>query len=370
MSSPLLLFDSIACPAPPTQGIKYAGSKLKLLPEILRLIRKTGAQKVLDGFSGSTRVSQALASEGYNVICNDKAVWSQILATCFLLGGSKEKFRDLISHLNAVKPTCGWFTENYGGDPSDPLAKKPFQIHNTMKLDGIREEIDSLSLSAIERSVSIASLMLALDQVDSTLGHFASYLRGWSPRSYQNLVLKVPDIIATQGRHEVTRRDILDLTPEIEADLAYFDPPYGSNNEKMPPSRIRYEAYYHFWTSVCLNDKPTLFGKVGRRVDSSDSVTASIFEDFRKDDLGHFVAVKAIDTLLKSSKTKWILLSYSTGGRATFEELIRVIDGIGSLEEIVKIDHRRHVMSSMKWTGEWLRDSVEPNQELLFLIER
>ena len=55
------LFDDLVLDAPPTEGIKYAGSKLRLLPHILQLVKKAGAKTVLDGFSGTTRVSQALA---------------------------------------------------------------------------------------------------------------------------------------------------------------------------------------------------------------------------------------------------------------------------------------------------------------------
>ena len=51
--------------APETEGIKYAGSKLKLLRYILTLARKVNAHTVFDGFSGSTRVSQAFAKRGY-----------------------------------------------------------------------------------------------------------------------------------------------------------------------------------------------------------------------------------------------------------------------------------------------------------------
>ena len=102
--------------------------------------------------------------------------------------------------------------------------------------------------------------MLALDQVDSTLGHFASYLRQWSPRSYKELTLTVANLLGSTGENAVFRRDILDLAPEVSVDLAYYDPPHGSNNEKMPSSQVRYAAYYHFWTSVCLFDWPDLFG--------------------------------------------------------------------------------------------------------------
>ncbi|MGB4805131.1 MAG: DNA adenine methylase, partial [Anaerolineae bacterium] len=55
------LFDDLVLDAPPTEGIKYAGSKLKLIPQILQLIKKVNAKTVWDGFSGTTRVSQALA---------------------------------------------------------------------------------------------------------------------------------------------------------------------------------------------------------------------------------------------------------------------------------------------------------------------
>jgi hypothetical protein len=57
--SPLSSPEDIALDAPPTEGIKYAGSKLKLLPHILRLAKKVNPRSIFDGFSGTTRVSQA-----------------------------------------------------------------------------------------------------------------------------------------------------------------------------------------------------------------------------------------------------------------------------------------------------------------------
>jgi len=61
-------------------------------------------------------------------------------------------------------------------------------------------------------------------------------------------------------------------------DLAYFDPPYGSNNEKDAPSRVRYASYYHVWTTICLNDSPSL-RKASRRKDTSDPVAATPLDD-------------------------------------------------------------------------------------------
>lgn len=373
----LALFDEIVVDAPTTEGIKYAGSKQKLLPHILSLVRKVKPRSVIDGFSGSTRVSQALSQSGYTVISNDLSVWSETFATCYLLNEHpRSHYKPLIEHLNHLPPEDGWFTENYGGDPNDGSSighdglKKPWQRHNTRRLDAIRNEIDRLGLSSVENAVLLTSLIYALDEVDSTLGHFASYLNDWSPRSYKNMSLKIPSLLSRNAPHQVHRKDIFDLLPHIEADLAYFDPPYGSNNEKMPPSRVRYAAYYHLWTTVCLNDKPDIFGKAKRRSDTSDIIAASVFEEFRRDENGQLIAVNAIRKALKEVNAKHVLLSYSSGGRATAEELNCVIAENGRLIEVAEIDYRKNVMAGMRWTNEWVRDAELPNREFLFLVEK
>lgn len=362
---------------PKTEGIKYAGSKRKLLPQILYLVGKVKPKTVLDGFAGTTRVSQALAHSGYSVIANDVSSWSEVFATCYLLNKfPRSHYLPVIEYLNNLPPEDGWFTENYGGDPNEGCSvagdglKKPWQQHNTRRLDAIRNEIDRLDLSNAERAVVLTSLIYALDKVDSTLGHFASYLNDWSSRSYNPLKLEVPALFVKNRTHKVHRKDIFDLLPKCPVDLAYFDPPYGSNNEKMPPSRVRYSAYYHLWTSICLNDKPEVFGKAKRRVDTSDTVASSVFEEFRRNENGRLIAVESISRMLKEAKAKHILLSYSSGGRATAEQLNEVIAENGKLVEVLEVDHKKNVMADMRWTNEWIRDAELPNREFLFLIEK
>lgn len=377
MMETLALFNDVVGDVPKTEGIKYTGSKQKLLPHILFLIRKGKPRTVLDGFAGTTRVSQALAQNGYTVIANDIAVWSEVFATCYLLNEyPRSHYVPLIEHLNQLPPQEGWFTKHYGGDPgngssigSDGL-KKPWQRHNTRRLDAIRNEIDRLNLTLGERSVLLTSLIYALDEVDSTLGHFASYLNEWSPRSYKPLRLKLPTVLPKQAPHEVYRKDIFELLSDVEVDLAYFDPPYGSNNEKMPPSRVRYAAYYHLWTTICLNDRPEVFGKATRRADTSDAIASSIFEEFRRNEHGRLVAVDAIRKMLKATKARYVLLSYSSGGRATAEELNEMIAENWNLIEVVEIDYRKNVMADMRWTNEWIREAERPNREFLFLMEK
>ena len=205
--------------------------------------------------------------------------------------------------------------------------------------------------------------------MDSTLGHFASYLSEWSKRSHNDLFLKLPNLKKTDGKHRVSREDIFKVTENNYFDLVYFDPPYGSNNEKMPPSRVRYSSYYHIWTSVIKNDKPKLFGKVNRREDTRDLVSASVFEEFRKNEYGNFVAMEAIRALIQKTKAKYILLSYSSGGRATKKELEAILNETGKVLKIFEIDYKKNVMAGMRWTNEW-SNSNDAHKEYLFLMEK
>ena len=135
-----------------TQGIKYTGSKREILPVLLRLIEPLNVKTVLDGFSGTTRVSQALKQAGYTVYANDIADWSKVFGECYLLNRKPASYYlSLIDYLNNLSGIYGWFSENYGGEPNGGLAtqkdgrKRIWQLHNTKKLDAIREEIDKIA---------------------------------------------------------------------------------------------------------------------------------------------------------------------------------------------------------------------------------
>ncbi len=352
-----------------TEGIKYAGSKLKIIPYIAEIVSELdGVKSVLDGFSGTTRVSQALGKIGYNTTANDISVWSEVFGTCYLKStGSDKYYEEIINHLNNLKGYDGWFTENYGGE--EDQLKRPFQAKNTRKLDAIRDEIDRLNLSWEDKCVLLTSLIYALDSVDSTLGHYVAYLSEWSPRSYKDLKLKLPMRFPLISDHKVIRGDIFNTISKNEYDFVYFDPPYGSNNEKMPPSRVRYNSYYHIWTTVIQNDKPQIFGKANRREDSRDTIDGSVFEEFRKNTDGHFIAMEALGKLISNTRSRYILLSYSSGGRATKEELNNIISASGKLLKAIEIDYKKNVMGNMRWTNEWI-NSDGKYHEYLFLMEK
>jgi adenine-specific DNA-methyltransferase len=383
-----LLIDGAECtmdqrnimPSVVTEGVKYTGSKKAIIPAILRLLERLPVHRVMDGFSGTTRVSQALKRSGYTVVCNDIAVWSRVFGECYLVNRKPAGYyQEKIDHLNKLEGKAGWFTENYGGVAGNGSSvqhdgrKRIWQRHNTMKLDAIREEIDRISADATERSVLLTSLILAMDRVDSSVGHHASYLREWASRSYATMGMTVPAFIPDDLGHEVTQGDVFALVHRTDIDLAYYDPPYGSSNDLMPPSRVRYASYYHLWKTICLNDRPAVVGAACRRADAGDRVDPSIFEEFRRSDDGRFVAARAVEHLLEQTRARYILLSYSSGGRVNSKDLEESIAGLGFDHIVMELPHKEHVMGAMTWTGDWIKRRVPESRghrEYLFLLSR
>lgn len=359
------LFDDLQVPQ--TEGIKYVGSKLKILPHIIQIINGLKIRTALDAFSGTTRVAQAFSQLGFDTSANDIAEYSEIFGHCYLLSTKPNEFyQKFIDELNSLKGTFGWFSQHYGGE--NEAGKRPFQLKNTMKLDAIRDKIDEFDLNFTDKAVLLTSLILALDCVDNTLGHYASYLSGWCKRSYNDLFLKLPRRFTPKTQNRVIKSDAFKAITNFY-DLVYFDPPYGSNNEKMPPSRVRYKAYYHFYKSVILNDKPRVFGKANRREDSRDTAFPCIFEEFKRDESNKFIAMRAIERLIANTNAHYILLSYSSGGRASKQELQEIISLNGRLLDAREIDYKKNVMSAMRWSYEWVNDD-NTHKEYLFLLER
>lgn len=352
---------------PKTEGIKYTGSKLKILPYILHSIENLQVGTALDAFSGTTRVSQMFAQVGFDTTANDISEWSKVFATCYLLATKPDSFyQPFIDDLNSLDGVYGWFSEKYGGELEK--AKKPFQLHNTMKLDAIRNKIDEYNLEWVDKCVLLTSLIYAMDEVDNTLGHYAAYLSKWSPRSFNTMTLKLPQRFPIYSSNKVIKGDVFDIIGNYH-DLVYFDPPYGSNNEKMPPSRVRYASYYHIWKTIILNDRPEVFGKANRRIDTRDTIAGSVFEEFRKNDKGTFIAMEAIKEMIEKTNARYILLSYGSGGRTTKSELFDIINTHGKLISAQEIDYKRNVMGNMKWTNEWVNDDGK-YKEYLFLMEK
>ena len=329
------------------KSIQYMGSKLKLLPFILNIIKKLPVKTIFDGFSGSVRVSEYLKKD-YIVYSNDKQYFSECLAKCYLLNKHPKTFyENYIEELNSLKGYHGWYSGNYGGlvtnhEKGDAIQddgkKRIWQMHNANKVDDIRDKIDSYNLTIVEKSVLLTSLIEGLNKVSSVVGHQNGYLKNWSKNSYNNLILEVPEFNIDAKIHKVYRDDIFNILPDIKCDLSYYDIPYGTVNKNLVVA-TRYSAFYHLWNTIVLNDKPDVFGEANRRLDSKKNT-----DDFERNKIE--IVLPLIDRLIKETNSKYILFSYSNKGlvsKESFEKLFTINNYNYCFYEI---DHQNNTQST------------------------
>lgn len=308
--------------------IKYLGSKRPLLPVILDAVATLpGTTSVIDLFSGTSRVGHALKRAGYRVLANDANAYAATLARCYVEADAEDVLDDartLLGELNTLPGSAGYFTETF-------CEKSRFiQPKNGARIDAIREAIAAKSLPPALEAVLLVSLMEAADRVDSTTGVQMAYLKQWAPRSYNDLVLRVPEVLprATHGAGEAHCMDARDAVDTLTADVAYLDPPYNQH---------AYLGNYHVWESLVRWDKPAVYGVACKRVDVKER--RSPFNSRRQ-----FATVFA--SLLGRVRAKALVVSFSNEGHLTREAMESMLgalwDGTAQVTTLAH-DFKRYV---------------------------
>lgn len=304
--------------------IKYLGSKKRLLDNIVTLACQfTDYHSVLDLFSGTSRVGHAFKQKGYRVISNDHNAYAHTLAACYVKADKETYEHDakaILAELSEVKPSPGYFTDTFC------IRSRFFQPHNGEIIDAMRERIESMDLDPVLKSVVLVSLMEAADRVDSTTGVQMAYLKGWSKRSYNNLELRMPALVAGSpwGPCEALQAEAQIAAKTVEADIAYLDPPYNQHS---------YLGNYHIWESLVLWDKPEVYGIACKRVDCRERT--SVFNSKP-------AFTDAFRELLWSLRAKLIIVSFNNEGYLDRSTLERMLQEIGEVRVFDK-DFKRYV---------------------------
>ena len=153
-----------------------------------------------------------------------------------------------------------------------------------------------------------------------------AYLKKWSSRSNKDLELRVPKMV--EGHVGQTfQGDIFDVTPKVNADLAYLDPPYNQH---------KYIGNYHIWETFCRWDKPESYGKAMKRVDCRERKSPFNSRPKFKD---------AFDRLIESLNTKHIVVSFSNESYISKDEVITTLVKHRGIEPTVytRENYKRYV---------------------------
>ncbi|MDA8045146.1 MAG: DNA adenine methylase [Actinomycetota bacterium] len=303
--------------------IKYIGSKRRLVPVLGDLLERCGSNTALDLFTGTTRVAREWKRRGAQVTAVDSARYSEVLAACYI--GTDAAALDMagltaaLERLQALEGRVGYVTETFSH------RARYFQAHNARRIDAMRDAIDAEWGDHPWRPVLLAALLEAADRVDSTTGVQMAYLKDWSPRSYQDLALRMPELLPGPG--SAVRGDVTEVVSALpEAGLAYLDPPYNQH---------RYAGNYHVWETLIAWDAPDHYGVACKRADLRQGGGGSVFNRRRE-------APDALARLITEVPAETVMVSGSDEGWVGPSDVADMAAGRGTVE-ILAFDSKRYV---------------------------
>ena len=330
--------------------IKYLGSK-RLLTE-----RITGAfsdlppgTEVLDLFSGTSRVGQALKRIGMDVTSNDHNAYAHTIARCYVesdKGAHQEAVKAALKALEATPPKAGWFTRTYCEEA------RFFHPENGAIIEAMRNRIDGMELTEPLRSIVLVSLMEAADRVDSTTGVQMAFLKQWAARAKRPLSLRVPELI--DGTGHAWNMDAAAAAASFTGHGAYLDPPYNQHS---------YRSNYHIWETLVRWDEPEVYGVARKRVDCKTDKSA--FNSKRK-------IAEAMAEVLGALDVDRLVISFNNEGYLKRDEIEEMMTGRGEVHTI-ELDYKRYVGAQIgihNPKGERVGSvSHTRNKELLFVVD-
>ena len=307
--------------------IKYLGSKRALMPVLETLFAASKATTAVDLFTGTTRVAAAMKQLGMQVTAVDTASYSEIFSKTFIeldaTGKDLSELADAVKSLNALSGTSGYFTEVFCE------KARYFQPKNGQRIDAIRSAIETDYKGSWMYFPLLSSLLIAADKVDSTTGVQMAYLKTWSRRSFLDIELQVPELLAGSGRS--IRGDAIEQAPNLGSfDLAYLDPPYNQH---------RYFGNYHIWETLVRWDQPEYYGVANKRIDTRSKENKSDFNS-------KLTLPAALATLISELDVKTLVLSYNNESWLSRRELTDMCSKFETVE-ILDFDSKRYVGSQI-----------------------
>ena len=352
--------------------ITYLGNKRKLLPflnsGIVEVKKRLSKEKItaLDGFSGSGVVARLLKYHTTNLVSNDFEQYAKTVNTAYLTNQSAvslERLKSAINYLNANKfkdTNSDYFiTQNYAPkDDNDiqPGERAFYTNSNARIIDNIRYMIDH-DIDEDLRIFCLAQLIVKASIHNNTsgvfkgfhkkngVGHFGGAGENALTRIKGEIILETPIFASVDNETTVYCEDTNNLVDKLEpVDLAYFDPPYNQHP---------YGSNY-FMLNIINNGKP---------IEIQNGVSG-IAKDWQRSAYNKTAsAITALDDLIKSTKAKYILISYNNEGIIPIEKFQKIVSKYGEWE-LLEQEYNTYRGSRN------LKDRNNKVRELLWLIKK
>lgn len=342
--------------------MRFIGSKINLLKDIKKIVEENckNSKSFCDIFSGTTSVARFFKND-FKIISNDILHFSYVLQKATIENNKipifgklkKININDPLDYFNNADPilrdleneafVANNFTPNHLHDRSY-LSEK-----NSLKIDYIRQIINKWRKSKLitesEYYYLIACLIEAIPFVSNIAGTYGAYLKHWDKRALKKIELKYLEVYNNKQKNKAYNEDANILIKKIKGDILYIDPPYNSR---------QYLPNYHVLETISKYDNPILYGKTGMRpyndVKSKYCVKKHVVNEFNE--------------LIKNADFKYIIISYSSEGLMSEEEIrnILVANGKKDSYKIKRMPYRRY---------KHVKGKVDHSlHEFLFFIEK
>lgn len=322
------------------QIITYLGNKRSLLDFIgsaVENIKKDiGKQKlvIFDVFSGSGIVARYFKKYSSTLITNDLEDFSYTINTCYLANKSELDFDTLYSYYNLLieeldkELSPGFISKLYAPKDSSKIKKEErvfFTTRNANYIDTCRslietfpEEIQPFFIAPLLSEASIknntAGVFKGFYKNKKGIGQFGGEAENALSRIKADIQLPFPIFSDFECKVENYQMDSNELIKKLkDIDVAYIDPPYNQHP---------YGSNYFMLNLINNYKAPEAYSKVSG---IPKNWNRSNYNKKQK-------ALDSLKNLCVNIKSKYLIISYNSEGFITKEEMIDMLEEIGTLQ--------------------------------------
>jgi len=329
--------------------MRFIGRKTLLLDNIKEVIDENApdAKTFCDIFSGSATVARFF-KQWYEIYSNDLLYFSYVLQRATIENDSIPTFEILTEKLDINDPID--YFNSLEISKMEQLEQKKRFFQNTYAPTGGRMYINDENALRIdfarittqewyelglindnEYYYLIACIVEGIPFVSNISGTYGAYHKKWETRSYKKYQLYRLEVETNGKKNKSYNLDGTELLKRISGDILYIDPPYNGR---------QYLPNYHVLETAAKYDYPEVKGITAQRKYNNNKSEFCLKTK----------VVGAFENLIQNAQFEHILLSYSTDGLMSVQDIEKIMKKYG-IEESFKIywiPYRRYKSRSQK----------------------
>lgn len=323
--------------------MRFIGCKTLLLDNIKEVIdeKAPDAKVFCDIFSGTATVARYF-KKWYEVYSNDLLYFSYILQRGTVQNDDIPLFKKLRNEKGIEDPI------DYFNNLSDiemqviPQEKRFFQNtyaptggrmylkdDNALRIDFARITVEEWYQNKLinddEYYYLIACIVEGIPFVSNISGTYGAFHKEWERRSHKKYEVYRLEIYHNGKNNKCFNEDGVELLKRVNGDILYIDPPYNGR---------QYLPNYHVLETAAKYDYPEVRGVTAQRP----------YENNKSDFCLKTKVINAFDELINNASFKHIILSYSTDGLMSVEDIEHIMKKYGKPDtfKIYWIPYRRY----------------------------